>query len=564
MSNRSIKLIIIFTIGLCLTINLLIIRFSQKMKIKEWIYLLDEDPSIESLYSINDLFTDSIRLYRYRRLIQINGDLETRIECIGSQNNQSCLIRNLYFYQRQFWIFTTKKMSYRSLNVRIGGWISFKLIVNQRRFYSLIELEQFVKDQINPIVFPDCTVYFDQPWLRNIGHALFDGLYPAFVALIRFPPRHLHPFRILLSNSDHIPYSHFVKDVYRRFSALGIINITILEKISDRQWFAFEDIVIGTGDLCQRCLQPNLQLPGGINLNASSLFRNRMYQQYGFNSSFKSRKNSEQRILNGYIIDNKRYSNKDKQEIHYAIEHINQYTQLKLFQLKYNITPIESPLLRLNYIYYPLVSIDKDGSLQFNRIRNDSNGMFSHLLLIDKMDIHISGPGTGQVYQTFLRDGSIHINLGGISYFDPNNTMKNYTSFLEQYLTSGTPYIKGFYYPINQRTKGIEKHILINLINQAAKMILQGFSIPVNPNENLAPDGQLFTEMCQLDQLFCQTVTQRWTNDDDYCTDTWPEDIIHQKGPWSIQGIQLNNGSIIHCHINRTLIQQLKMKYYIQ
>ena len=30
------------------------------------------------------------------------------------------------------------------------------------------------------------------------------------------------------------------------------------------------------------------------------------------------------------------------------------------------------------------------------------------------MDIHITGPGTGQIYQTFLSDGSVSINLGGL------------------------------------------------------------------------------------------------------------------------------------------------------
>lgn len=558
-SNRLIKFFIILFVNFFVIIHILIIQFSQK------ILLSHEDHSIESLYSTNGLFSDSIRLYRYERLIEKNKDLETKIVCVGSMNNQSCLIRNLYFYRRDFWIFTTGKNSYRFLNVRIGAWISSKLIVNQRRFYSLNDLEIFIKNEINPIVFPDSTVYFDQPWLTNIGHALFDGLYPAFVALIRFPPRHLQPFRILLSNSDRIPYSQFVKDVYQRFSGLGMINSTILDKISDKQWVAFEDIVIGSGDLCQRCLQSNFQLPGGIQLNASILFRNRMFKQYGFNSSssLKSTNDSQQRILNGYIIDNKRYSNKDRQEIHLAIEHINQYTQLKLLQYQHNLTLLESPLLRLNYVYYPLISLHENGSLQLNHFQNHSNGMFSHLLLIDQTDIHITGPGTGQFYQTFLRPGSVHINLGGISYVNPNDTNTNYTSFLEQYLTSGTPYIKAIYYPINQRTRGIEKHLLIHLIKQAARIVLQGFSIPVNPEQNLAPDGRLFIEMCQLDELFCETVTRRWINDDDYCTDTWPEDIIHGKGPWSIQGIQLDNGSFLHCHVNRTLIEQLKIKYQI-
>ncbi|CAF4455377.1 unnamed protein product [Rotaria magnacalcarata] len=101
---------------------------------------------------------------------------------------------------------------------------------NRRRFYSYIDLEEFVSHKINPTVIPNMTVYFDQPWLSNIGHALFDGLYPAFVALIRFQPKHLQPFRILLHiMSDNGKYS-FSQSVYNVFAGLGTMNASVLEK----------------------------------------------------------------------------------------------------------------------------------------------------------------------------------------------------------------------------------------------------------------------------------------------------------------------------------------------
>jgi hypothetical protein len=166
--------------------------------------------------------------------------------------------------------------------MRIGAWIPSKLSPNRRRFYSYADLDEFVTRKINPVVIPNLTVHFDQPWLSNIGHALFDGLYPAYVALIRFSPRHLQPFRIMLSYTNGNGNSSFALEVYNRFAGLGILNISVLEDMSDRTWFAFEEIVIGSGDVCQRCLQPNLQLPGGVELNGSQLFRDRIYKNYGF------------------------------------------------------------------------------------------------------------------------------------------------------------------------------------------------------------------------------------------------------------------------------------------
>jgi hypothetical protein len=99
------------------------------------------------------------------------------------------------------------------------------------------------------------------------------------------------------------------------------------------------------------------------------------------------------------------------------------------------------------------------------------------------------------MYQTFLSDGSVNINLGGLGYIKQNDTLIKYTAFMEQYMTAGTPYIKGLYYPINERPKGIKREIVTTLIRKAAQLIMDGFSIPVNPRDNLAPDGQLFTDM---------------------------------------------------------------------
>ena len=116
--------------------------------------------------------------------------------------------------------------------------------------------------------------------------------------------------------------------------------------------------------------------------------------------------------------------------------------------------------------------------------------------LVQQMDIHISALGTGQMYQTFLSDGSVHINLGSLKSEGFEKTEQAFTSFGEQYMASGIPYIKGFYYPINERTKGIKKDQVVKLVQQAGQLIFQGFSIPVNPYENLATDGHLFVEMC--------------------------------------------------------------------
>jgi hypothetical protein len=178
------------------------------------------------------------------------------------------------------------------------------------------------------------------------------------------------------------------------------------------------------------------------------------------------------------------------------------------------------------------------------------------------MDIHITGPGTGQMYQTFLSDGSVTINLGGMNPYKKETTPIAYPSFLEQYVTSSIPYIKGLYYPINKRRDGIKRIEVVKLIKEAAQLIMQGFSIPVNPKNNLAPDGKVFVDQCQNDKHFCRLVTIRkpgyfW------CNNMWTEDLVHERRQWAEGGFIIN-GQNITCPFNRTLLRSFRQKYGIE
>lgn len=526
------------------------------------------------LQQVDSILPNRVLFQSYDILIQHNKNLETSVECIGHLYNQSCLFKNLYYTESSFLILTTKKFAFPLPDVRIGAFIISQFNPNRRLFYSYTDLEDFVKHNINPIVIPNTTVYFDQPWLSNIGHALFDGLYPAYVALIRFQPKHLQPFRILLSTFNDGGDSSFSQDVYNVFAGLGTMNVSVLQHGSAGRWFAFQELVMGSGNMCQRCLQPNLQLPGGIELNGSRLFRDRMYKQHGLTTPTKKYNHSAegrnpQRPLRAYIIDNKRFTKQDILEIHAAIDEINRRTDNYEEKTRENRTDLHWPLVQVYYMNYALASgRNDDESLQLSSSRIQSktlvvsDKMMAHLELLQDMDIHITGPGTGQMYQTFLSDGSVHINLGGLRHRKESVKIKNYTSFLEQYMTAGTPYIKGLYYPINERPFGIKKETLIKLIKEAALLILDGFRIPVNPKDNLASDGQLFIEMCTLDKEFCMAVTERSQYNNFLCIDTWPEDIVHENGPWSVEGIYDGEKKVI-CPYNRTLFNWLKRKYNI-
>ncbi|CAF4726185.1 unnamed protein product, partial [Rotaria sp. Silwood2] len=73
------------------------------------------------------------------------------------------------------------------------------------------------------------------------------------------------------------------------------------------------------------------------------------------------------------------------------------------------------------------------------------------------MDIQIIAPGTGAMYQSFVPDGSVVINVGGLISSTPQDQNITYTAYMEQYMASGAPYLKALYYPINERPKGIKR-----------------------------------------------------------------------------------------------------------
>jgi hypothetical protein len=514
--------------------------------------------------------------------INHNRRLETTIKCVGSLYNQSCLYTNLYYVDSTFTVLIVNGSKLPKFSVRTNALVFWETTPQTRVFGSYADLEKFVRTVINPKMIPSVTLYFGQAWHYNVGHALFDGLYPGYVALIRFPPRHLYPFRILAGISDC--NDCWSEDIYSRFGGLGILKETVLNQMSKGKWFMFDELIMGSGTLCQRCIQPNLQLPGGVELDASRLFRDRMYQQHGFIPSFVRKKSSSEgrtfrTILLAYIIDNKRFTSDDRKELNDAINEINNYTNSYLNKTMDNQTKLEWPLINVTYLHYNHIKVDNLNTTRINATLIDSrsptyelidNDFITQLKFIRKMDIHLSGPGTGQMYQTFLSDGSIHINLGGKSPWGWNggeeglaNITKAYTSYMEQYMTSGTPYIKALYYPINERPKGIKKDQVIQLIRQAGQMILEGFHLPVDPQKNLASDGQLFVEMCEKDKEFCSLVTERTPGKSFHCVSLWVEDIIHEHRQWSLGGF-IDGSSNVTCPFNHTLLQQLRYKYGIK
>ncbi|CAF3059251.1 unnamed protein product [Rotaria sp. Silwood2] len=270
-------------------------------------------------------------------------------------------------------------------------------------------------------------------------------------------------------------------------------------------------------------------------------------------------------------MNNKRFTDIDNKEITAAIDEINNYTITHQNKNITDINKLDWPLIKVLHVYYDSITGQKRRSSRFNATPIDARSptyelieadFAHHLRLLRTTDIQITGPGTGSMYQSLVPDGSVVINVGGLIPLTPKDHNITYTSHMEQYMASGAPYLKALYYPINERPKGIKQEVLVKLIREAAKLIMNGFSIPVNPTENLAVDGQLFIEMCERDNKFCELVTARAPNTDFSCYHFWVEEVIHERGPWR-EEVGSDGIRKTQCPFNQTLMRRLRDKYGI-
>merc|ERR1712023_174335 len=147
-----------------------------------------------------------------------------------------------------------------------------------------------------------------------------------------------------------------------------------------------------------------MSLHGGRTLQGSRLYRDRILSSFGLSLKGSSSK------VRAIIVQNKRFSPKE---------------------------------LRL------LKSFSKIDDMPCDFVDwRDSKGSFrAQLELLLNVVVHISGPGTATFYQIFLRDGSVHVNLGMVPDHPYMGLRQSpFPFFMESYLAEGAPYLRALYY----------------------------------------------------------------------------------------------------------------------
>jgi len=295
----------------------------------------------------------------------------------------------------------------------------------------------------------------DNIWYGNIGHALWDGLYPLYVALVKFG--YINEDFIVLfgdfKNKQTLAYDPAV-----RFTGNDVLDHFSLNK---NKLIHFKTLISGTGRTGNRVINENYTLYGEKEYNALSHFKKRLLSRYNLHPD-KPLNNP----LKAIIIKNKRYSDYEVKVLEQITKHFNGVLDIKYIDWYHGYSSFEQQMEEI----------------------------------ID-VDIHITGPGTGMMYMPFLKKGAVNINLGYMEYPQTNSARPNLLipelttnislpGWMEQSVCAAANYINTIYYD-RFTYNNIEFDPLVNLINRAISIV------GTTQNNNWNIDALVFKEYCK-------------------------------------------------------------------
>jgi len=317
--------------------------------------------------------------------------LESLAEFKKYEDIEQVKYTNLYYIQNKFYYLTTK--TYQNIkSIKTLGGPEHTGRINEK-LYSINPIIKYFEneDKLNLFIYnlkckeyKDPTLYFSHYYQHNIGHGLYDALYPIYLSYLTFfNNKEYHTFNMFVNllidpggwrmPPNYIPTREWVLKVFKDFCLNGdfIIKPTINIK--------FNTLIAGSFNGGISFVNKKF-IMFGKELFGLEKFRNRFLKVYNIKPITKT-------TINILIINSDRYT---KQERHTFKQIIDIYSNRED--------------IHISYIDWKDISIFK------NQIQ-----------LVHNCDIHISGSGTSMMNFPFLKQNSIHINLGTL--FDKNKLL---------------------------------------------------------------------------------------------------------------------------------------------
>lgn len=427
--------------------------------------------------------------------------MESYVDYFTDNNVTRAKYKNIYFIDNRFEFLTTSKnIIIKSVQTHIND-SNFKLEPIMKVFENSESLKNYIQKKTIKHI-PGITCFFTNYYDEHHAHGLYDTLYPIYHCFLRAGYEN-ERFNILyqLGNFNLINKN---KEIYKKFSK-GDIFIYFESLLKDTSNYRFDVVVSGSQSAGLTCCNKNATLIGG-DINAMQKFRNRMLSVYEINSNVINKN------INIAIIDNKRYSETTKKILKDICIYLNNTGKFKC-----------------NYINYGTLPIFKN-----------------QLEMINNIDIHISGPGSGMLNFPFLRDNSRHINLGATKYTWLGRENEDMTGYMEYTITSQVSnYINCEFYDIKKNKSVIFNKLLELIINKDIEKIV-------------IPDYiKVWKEYCEIDNINMENLIARMNGRHPELTGyRFPEIMIQEKGIFK-ENIENPSMNLI-CH---KLLREIKNKY---
>lgn len=351
--------------------------------------------------------------------VQTRGHRWTTLECVTEKedNSHTCMLHNLVFYNANWtavlpYVNSTVRrgkesapahaLSYNVPPLRLCGKFGTVYRPEEKYFESEVERDAFL-DGLELQHYDGITAYTTFPFHFNVGHFLYDGLYPMFQAVLRFRPpstslfvvgkfREVNQTQELLfwgvRGAESKRKRRLQSDaILRRFAGPhGFVDERALIKLHAGGGAVFASVIMGVEGIglhqYGRTIQLREGVPGGMRH-----FRDRLFRVYGLplpvpiercsNGVHVRQGNMSCELPRGIIVDNKRFTARDKQ-----VFAASAHEQRRKIVMQY-----------LDW-----------GDVQ--------GGFRGQLALLSRTHVYVTGPGTGMLNHPFMPDGAVVVNVG--------------------------------------------------------------------------------------------------------------------------------------------------------
>ena len=384
---------------------------------------------------------------------------------VTDPDNLSIRYRNLYSYNQSLHYFSVGPVELPLVDTfrYTHSWApNVKVFDTEEELCSFVESLGIEEEE-------ELTVYHECLWHGNIGHAFWDGFYPAYLSIVKFGYQDAD-FNLMcydFNNSEGV----MATSPFLKFSGGKIITRGTPQKLPPLP-VKYNTVVAGVGSCGSTGMTTDYHLYGQKEYNALELFRERMLARCGVPTDLPV--NEKPKAI---IISNKRYSEEDTILLKELVDELAPIMDIKWVELywdyKFDHLPLEGVATRFE----------------------------SQLKDYVDVDIQITGPGTGMMYTPFLKKGAVNINLGWLETCQNNSMRGNLhiesstaeqiyvPAWMEQHVCASTKWASTLLYDRYQHPV-LEKESVRNLI-------MKGVGMLNKPRQDVALDAKIYVEYCK-------------------------------------------------------------------